>query len=261
MNDVAQQQGGVPAAAHAAIEYRQAIGRVRGWCFLLAFFGGLAIYQGLQLMDAGVDIAIVGVGVGGILLLAAAAAGIRPSPATMVLEACAFGAIAAWDLFLFVLSGAAAAEFGIWGLVEVGIAVYLLAKLPGFFRIAAQKPSKEILQQLDAIVDGIRKAKLKEEDDLIEFAANSTMWRVRLSEDTAIFVEAKQGHDMLFVDRDELGIEDRTKPGKEAKSRPVTIATGTKTWQTKLSPEYLQRLVSWKEGPGTLPSDGSVVEA
>ncbi len=140
MNDSAQQPGGVPDAAQAAIEYRQAIMKVRGWCAMLAFFGALAIWQGFQLMEAGVDIAVVGIVIGGVLLLAALAAALKPSPGTMLLEAGAFAAIAAWDLLLAVLSGGEAAESVIWGVIEAGIALYLFAKLPGFIRIAAQKP-------------------------------------------------------------------------------------------------------------------------
>lgn len=70
-------------------------------------------------------------------------------------------------------------------------------------------------------------------------------------------MEVKQGYDMLFLAREEIGVEDRTKPGKEAKARPVTITAGKKSWKTKLSPEHLQRLIAWKTAPDTSLPDES----
>ncbi len=223
---------------------------------MLAFFGALAVWQGFQLMEAGVDIAVIGIIVGGILLLAALAAALKPSPGTMLLEAGAFAAIAAWDLGLAVLSGGEAADLAIWGIVEAGIAVYLFAKLPGFIRIAAEKPSDAVLKQLNELAQSIRKAKVDQEPDLIEFAVGSNRWRARLSEEIAIFLDVKQGFDMLFLTRDDVGLEDRTKPGKDPKSRPVTIRAGQKVWKTKLPREQFERLVAWKQNAaGSVPVD------
>jgi hypothetical protein len=259
MHDEAAQSSGVPQAAQAALEYRQAIMKVRGWCAMLALFGVLAIWQGVQLMQAGVNIAVGGVLVGVVLIVAAIAAGTRPSPATMLLQAIAFASIGAWDLLLTVLSGGEVVDLAIWGVIELGIAIYLLSKLPGFSQIAARKPSDETMRQLDAIAESIRKAKLAEDPDLLEFTADRNKWRVRLADVIATFVEMQKGHDMVFVPREQLVIEDLTKPGKDPKMRPVVIRAGSRSWKTKLKRDDLQLLVTWKTEPaGPFATDPAV---
>jgi hypothetical protein len=144
----------------------------------------------------------------------------------------------------------------------LGIAIYLFAKLPGFIQIAAQKPSDAVLNQLNALAESIRKAKVGQEPDIIEFSVGSNRWRARLSEDIAIFLDTKQGLDMLFLTRDEVGIEDRTKPGKDPKSRPVTLQVGGRTWKTKLGRDDFGRLTAWKQEPAAplspAPAEGGL---
>ncbi len=73
-------------------------------------------------MAAGFNLAAGGIVVGVVLLLVDAIAALKPSPGTMLLEAVAFAMIAAWDLFLALLSGGEAVDLAIWGVLEAGIA-------------------------------------------------------------------------------------------------------------------------------------------
>jgi hypothetical protein len=63
----------------------------------------------------------------------------------------------------------------------------------------------------------------------------------------ATFVEAQKGNDVLFVRRDEMQIENRTKAGKDPKKRPVTLHVKDKKWKCKMRREQFQRLVKWQQ--------------
>ncbi|MBS3761663.1 MAG: hypothetical protein KGZ25_00030 [Planctomycetes bacterium] len=234
----------VPKEMETAVEYRASIKKIRGWCGLLGFFGALMIWQGIQLVDVGLDLAWVGVAIGVALIAVAIIGAIWPSPPTMLAEAIAFGLIAAWDLGLAILSKGEAADLAIWGVIEAGIAVYLLVKLPGFIRTAREKPPKEVLKQLDDVCKEIRKGKPKEEKDLIDFRAGNKRWRARLS-GIGTFLEQQKGHDVVFASPSEVSVEDRTKPGKDPKKRPVTLHVADKEWKCKMKKEYLDRLIEW----------------
>jgi hypothetical protein len=214
---------------------------------MLGFFGALAIWQGVQLLEGGLILAWLAIIVGAVLVLAAIATAIWPSPATMFSAAVAFGLIAVWDLLLAVLSQGGAAHLAVWGVIEICIAGYLVYKLPGFYRMARNKPAKEVLDRLDDICKEIQNAKPKEDPDVLEFSAGwGNRWRIRLG-GVATFVEAQKANDVVFATPEDLSIEDRTKPGKEPKKRPVTIRAGDREWQTKMIPEHLQRLSEWQE--------------
>jgi hypothetical protein len=253
MDDRADPQDAIRREAEAALEYRRAIMRIRGWCAMLGIFGGLAIFQAFELMDAGVEIAWIGAVVGGLLILTAIAAAIKPCTRTMVMEAIAFVAIAAWDLGLAILSKGEAADLAIWGVIEAGIAIYLFVKLPSFIRIAAQRPSDEVMDRLAAVAEGIRKATVKEDPHLIEFKVGNARWRAKLADTVVTFVEAQKGADMVFVPRAEFRLEDHTAPGKDPKKRKVTLHASDRTWKTKLPREDFQRLREW-ESAGQQPT-------
>lgn len=251
-------QDAIQHAAQAAAEYRRALMKVRGWCSMLGFFGALAIYQAIHLMEAGIDIAVVGFAVGGFLIVTAITAAIWPSPRTIALEAIAFLAIAAWDITLVVLTGGEAIELAVWAAIEIGIAIYLLAvMIPRFSRMADTKPSAETLKQLADIAKSIRKAKVKKEPDIFEFKKFRETWRLRLDEQVATAVETQKGADMFFVSPDELDVVDHTKPGKDSKKRKVTVHAGDKTWKAKLSRSDFQRLMQWKGDEQQEPPAGS----
>jgi hypothetical protein len=258
MDEQASQQDSIRREAEVALEYRRAIMKIRGWCAMLGVFGVLAIIQALQLMDAGVDIAWIGAAVGAILIIAAIAAAVKPCAGTMVMEAIAFVAIAAWDLTLAILSEGEAADLAIWGVIEAGIAIYLFVKLPSFIRIAAQRPSDEVMQRLAAVANGIRKGKVKDDPDLIEFKVGNARWRAKLADTVVTFVEAQKGADMLFVPRAEFRLEDRTAPGKDPKKRKVTMHASDREWKTKLPREDFQRLREWETaGQQPVPPEGA----
>ena len=103
------------------------------------------------------------------------------------------------------------------------------------------------LQELESMCRDILKAKPKEDTSIIEVAVGSKRWRARLSANAAAFVEAQRTKDVFLVTRSDVVVEDRTKPGKDPKKRPVTLHLGDRDWKCKIDQEYFRRLTEWKD--------------
>ena len=238
----------------SAAEYREIVKAVRGWAFVLAIFGGLSVYEGVDWLRHDVVEGWIPAVIGGCLLVAAVLACLFPSPITLLVEAAAFGLVAAWDLLFALIAGAEGREFIIWGIAEIGIAVFLLTRLPKFWRHSARKPEKDILQHLDDLVKRIQKADPETSDDIIPMEVRNFLkagtWRAKLAEDHAVFTEALGGHKVIFAPREEIALEDQTKPGKEHKKRKLLLHLPDQDWKVTMQPENFQRLEDWLENEG-----------
>ncbi len=252
-------QDAIQHAARAALEYRGILTAVRLFLgAIMGFFGAVAIWHAIDLMEAGYDIAVVGLVAGVLVIVTAIITAIWPSPRTLALGAIAFLAIAAWYITLVVLTGGEAIDLAIWAVCTTGIAICLLAAVPRFSRMADTKPSAETLKQLADIADSIRKAKVQQEPDISEFQTfKQGTWRLRLTEPFAIAVSTRIGADMFFVSPDELDVVDHTKPGKDPKRRKVTLRVRGMKWKAKLPRSDFQRLMQWKGDEQQEPPAGS----
>ncbi len=263
MDEQANQQDSIRREAEAALEYRRAIMKIRLWS---AWLGGIGVYMILDALgivpisDLPILIPrIVLIAAGAVVAITAIAAAVKPCAGTMVMQSIGFGIIGACGFTFAVLAPRGAAAGGATvGVLSTVLAVSRFVKLPGFVRIAAQRPSDEVMQRLAAVANGIRKTKVKDDPDLLEFKVGNARWRAKLADTVVTFVEAQKGADMLFVPRAEFRLEDRTAPGKDPKKRKVTIHASDREWKTKLPREDFQRLREWESaGQQAVPAEGA----
>jgi len=109
---------------------------------------------------------------------------------------------------------------GVW---QIFWGIQNITRYERFSGVSLEKPSEEALKRLDDIVKGIRRAKAKDHEAIIEFQAKTfpipQSWKGKLFDDMAIFID-RGGAEVLLSDKETTHIlnEGKVWAGKSMKA-------------------------------------------
>lgn len=211
-------------------------------------FGLIAIATGFGQMHANPINAILGL-IGVFLLVEGIWITAAPTPAGMIVDGIALIVLGAWNVFITIANAASGggggpnffAVLGIWQIVWgcQGFGRHArLSKLP------MNKPSEQTLKMIDGIVKDITRGKPKDVPDLIEFQIKNQIWKGRLSQDSAILVQAA-GQDVVFARKAQFQI-DQTGKVLIGKTLKASFRLRDKSQNGTISPENFEKYAAWK---------------
>lgn len=172
-----------------------------------------------------------------------------PKPAGMIVDGIAMLTVGIWNILVTIANIANDGGFqffiviGVWQIIW---GCQSFQRYKRFSKMPVNKPSKETLKQIDDLMNTIIKVKAKEQDNIIEFKTNrpQQLWKGKLSQNTAIFVE-RTGQDIMFAAKHEV---DFIKEGKSLLGKALKASFGVR--ERKLTgtimPEYFERFEMWK---------------
>jgi hypothetical protein len=108
----------------------------------------------------------------------------------------------------------------------------------------------DLRQRGAALIEGLRKAKVKQEPDVVEFYAGGftpTLVRMRLAPEGAACLVGG-GDDVQIAPREQVSLELEHESAKMAKG---TLVVGSRRWKGQLKADHLARFRDWQAGaPG-----------
>lgn len=244
--------GNVLQRMRAIAEYREMVKTLRHGAVGCLAFGVLALVGG-TLGASESFLALILLALGALLVIDGVLALARPSSTGLILHGVCFAAIGIWNIGVTLLSLAAVGFQGdefflLLGAAQIIIGVHFFRRYPRFARLSTEKPNRDVLRQLDEIAKGIRKAKPKKNEDIIEFTSQgftkTATWRGRLGVE-ALTLVARKKHGILFAAPHEVTI-DRLGKVLLGKTLKVAVKVPGKTLKGTMSPESYERFAAWK---------------
>jgi hypothetical protein len=211
-------------------------------------FGAVALVMGLmpptEWILATLGLVLLGTGVWNIA---------APRPVGVIADGVTLLMVGVYNLVFTVLAltqgGSSGSHWVMLGVLQLVWGGRRIASYRRFASAFDQQPSDAELNQLDALVDSVRKAKTKESQDVIEIAVEGVHrqnWKAKLSGSEALFVEVA-GHDVFFGTRESVNAENRGKVmiGNAVK---VTIDVSGHVLKGTMSSDAWRTWEQWKTG-------------
>lgn len=185
------------------------------------------------------------------------------NPKGMIIDGIALCILGVWNITVTIAGGGGGGVgrfFFILGIWQIVSGVQSFRRYRRFSGVSPQKPSEQVMKQVDDIVKSVTKTKLSESEDIIEFQMGKkrdlSAWKGKLTGDVGVFATSS-GDDVLFARRNEV---DFTSVGEVVpkKARKVSVQIGKRTFDGKISPESMERYESWK-GAVTMPAKAEAV--
>ena len=268
------------------------------WAVIVGVAGVSAIYAGAA-GDFTLTASVIGIIGGTCLVVAAVVVCVRPQPLTFTAAALGLTVVAGWHVLLWLLlagrplGGPAGLVAG--GIPGILVGVYLLTRASKFRTLCLGRPDADVMKEFKDLTKSLAKADPEKDHDVIQFHANRFLspgsGLARLSPEYAIFAPSGPLSNTVFATRDDFTVEDRTKPGKEHKSRRLTLhlpgrdwrsavfpvmmflvsrrvpgirAFRGRDWPVTMEPDAYERLQEWMEQPAEAPEeefeDGEIPE-
>lgn len=214
-------------------------------------WGIIAIALGIVFMeDYSINAILVLIGlfllVVGIWLISA------PRPTAMIMDSISLLIVGVWNILITLYninlnsSNSSFYFFGVLGVLQIigGFQSFGLYKSGSLIN----KPSDETLRQIDDLAKTITKANAEEQHDIIKFETFDGFWKVRLSQDSAIFIKESDGDigsDTVFTPKDNV---DFVTQGKVlfGKTLRASFRIGDRNLNGEIEPEHFERFKAWK---------------
>ena len=243
--------------------YREMVKTLREGAIGAAIFGAVFLWGAYETFQEFPLLATLALGFAILLPAYALVSVFMATPACMIIHGLVFCLVGVWNIGVALLElpmgGPSGGALILVGIFQIVFGVSFFRRYGRFARLAASRPDKAVLRELDGIAKEILKAKLRKSEDIIQFDSKTFIqvvrWRVRFSEGIATFV-AVRAHDMIFARPDEVDIEQRGQQTLGKKSK-VTIRLPGKTIRTVLTEEALGKLNAWKESADGAEHGGS----
>ena len=237
-------------------EYLTLKNKLKGPAIGSIIFGIIAILGALVTLNLITPVLLL---IGFFLLVEGIWVLVSPQPKGFILEAIVFALVGIFNIGISILeiliSGDGASI--IWiivGIVQIGFAINILKLYNRFKEMPIDKPSKETMKDIDSLIKNIKKAKPKDNNNIIQFELGNIMkmqWKALLMKEYGIFIDIKD--EILILDKKEVIFEDKGKV-LIGKTRNLQIELGEMQLKGNISPENMERLGLWKENK--LYSDG-----
>jgi hypothetical protein len=229
-----------------AADYRTVRKTVRGGGIACLIFGVLALLAGVA---PPFDRVLTAVGL--VLLTAGMWNSVVPTPVGIVAEAVAILAVGLYNVAsVFGGAGAGSTFWAVLGAWQCVWGVQAFARYRRFANAFHEEPTDVELQQVEDLLKGIRKAKVRQSPEHIEFITHGVLqaqpWRARLLEQSAVCVMAG-GQEVRVIPRAQL---EMVATGKAliGKSVRVTVTLGGRPCKATVPAESFRRYEAWKAG-------------
>jgi len=174
-----------------------------------------------------------------------------PRPTGIILDGVTLLLVGAYNLIgtlLAAMDGThVSPHWGLTGMLQLYWGVQRIQSFRRFANAFLERPSDAEMQQIEETVGAIRKAKVKESTDIIEFKVEGihrNVWKARLSGEDAVFVEAA-GSDILVGTRDTVVITTRGKV-MVGSALKADAAVGPVHLKGTISPDSYHLYEQWK---------------
>lgn len=226
-------------------DYRTVHKTVRGGGIACLIFGALAL---LCVVAGPFDRLLAAVGF--VLLIAGMWNTAMPAPLGILAEGAAILAVGLYNLASVFRAGAGSTVWGVLGVWQCIWGVQALTRYRRFANACHEEPTEIELRQIDDLLKGIRKAKLKESPEHIAFITHGMLqaqpWRARLLEQSAVCVMAA-GREVLVLPKAELEFV-ATGQATIGKSVRATVTLGGRSFKATVPADSFRRYEAWKTG-------------
>ena len=218
-------------------------------------FGVVALVFGAihMILGVGEPMDFVLLGFGGLLVGAGLYNVATPRPIGLALAGGLMVLVGCLNIFDAVTAAMAGAGAPTWATIGVFQIIWGFNEFMRFRRFKntfESTPPEQVIEQAREMVKDLKKAKPKEETDVLEFVSGGGLGakqvRIRLMPESA-FCLIGGGEDALIVTPDQIDIEDDGK-AMIGSARKVKLSVGEREFKGNMSPEYVERFRTWKLG-------------
>ncbi|MCK4272904.1 hypothetical protein KAX22_09645 [bacterium] len=211
-------------------------------------FGVIAIALGFAWIDKNpinIILALIGIFlfVEGILVL------IAPAPKKIIAAGLALLLVGGWNISITIYNISAGGKSFFWAILgfwQIIWAFQAFGRYRRFSGLSPEKPSEEYLKWIGEVVKSVKKAKVTESDDIIEFRMlkDHSNWKGKLLRQGAIFVEVRE-RDVLLAKTEDIQFVPQGKGcgGTSEVSFQIANRTGT----GEIPPESFEKYEAWKQ--------------
>jgi len=233
-----------------AADYKVVNSHLRPASFGSIIFGLIAIVLGASMAKENpINAFLVVIGIflfiEGIWLLTS------PGPKGLVVDGIALIILGVWNILVTFANASSGGEsigfFFVLGVWQIIWGFQSFGRYKRFSYLAGEKPSKESLEKLEEVVQGIMASSYRTSADIVEFKVKTAIkewnWKGKLMDDVALFVAGKKA--IIPVRRDEVKL---TLKGESSGLRPHkgTLRLGKQKIVGTISRESLDRFREWK---------------
>jgi hypothetical protein len=221
-------------------------------------FGLIAVVSGvISIEENPINLVLALIGV--FLLIEGIWLILAPNPKGVIIDGIALFAIGIWNIITTMMNWAAGYTNGVFfyilGFIQIVWGIQSFTRYHHLSRIPSQKPNEESITRVNEIIKSVIKSQPGESKNVVQFEILGrfqflgTSWKGKLSGDVGIFAN-RAGNEAVFTLRDEAQF---TKKGKSlsilsGKRINVSMKIGNRKLNGVMSPEFFNRLESWKTG-------------
>jgi hypothetical protein len=218
-------------------------------------FGAVALLFGAihLLLGATPPADLIQVGFGGLLVGAGLYNVATPRPIGLALAGGLLVLVGILNIFDAVSAAAAGNTGPTWAVIGVFQILWGINEFRRYkrFRNAfAAHPEDSVLEYAKELIQDLRKARPKDESDVLEFSSSGGMQarvvRIRLMPESALCLVGG-GDDVMLVTPDDIEIADNGKVLIGSK-RKVAVSVGDQTFKGQMPQEFVERFRTWKMG-------------
>jgi len=229
-----------------ASDYRTMRNTLRSGGIGSVVFGVIGIAFGVAAMEENpVNAILVAIGIG--LVLEGLWVITMPSPADFIAEGLALMTVGAWNILITIGNMQARDSlplFGVIGAYQLYWGFKSFKRYGRFVHIPLQKPSKEVLEQVEEMVCAVSSAKTKDNNQLVELNEGNKSWKGMLNGDVAVLVK-DNGQDVLFTDRSNIDVLRKT-DDKKGRFHEIHLRVGNRSIEGVISPASFSAYEQWK---------------
>lgn len=211
-------------------------------------FGVIAIALGLASIDNNpINIILVLIGillfVEGLLVL------IAPSPKKIIAAGLALLLVGGWNISITIYNVSAGGSSFFWAILgfwQIIWAFQAFGRYRRFSHLSPVKPSEEYLKWIGEAVKSVKKAKVTESDDIINFRMlkNHSNWKGMLLKQGAIFVEVRE-RDILLAKIEDVNF--MPLGAGCGGTTEVSFQIANRTGAGEIPPESFEKYEAWKQ--------------
>jgi hypothetical protein len=210
-------------------------------------FGIIGIAIGLAAMEENpINAVLVIIGIG--LLLEGIWVITWPSRAGFITEGLALATVGAWNIFITIGNNMEAGDgmsfFGVLGACQIYWGFKSFGQYGRFANISLQKPSKDVMDQVEEMIQAVLSAKAKGTAQLVELKEGNKSWKGTLQRDIAVLVR-DGGQDVLFTDRDNINVLRKSDTPK-GRFHEILLRVGDRSIEGVISPASFSTYEQWK---------------
>lgn len=204
-------------------------------------WGIVAIAVGFSSTDASPLNAVLGV-LGIFLVLEGLWVVISPTPAGLIADGIAIGAVGLWNIVIGIQNPSVFLGIGGW---QIYLSCRTFGRYKSFSAIYKNKPAKDVLASVNRTSKTIDQMRWQRVPDLIEFKVGGKVWKGRLLRDSAVLVQPS-GY-VEYLERGQLQIQS---PDGCPPRKPFTAKfnVANRSFNGTISPESFERYDAWSAG-------------